>query len=124
MRDNNNYQTVKENNLYIFTKAKALVDYSLNITDNYNKFPKKVRFSFTNRIQDHAININLYIHQAFAFDEDNPDINLLKQAVLECKGLSFMIELSYRRHYITSKNCAFWSKIVKELEDFIMSFIL
>ena len=43
--------------LTVLVKAKELVDYTLNITDNTKYFPKKARFSFVNRMQNLSIDI-------------------------------------------------------------------
>lgn len=46
-----------ENPLHVLPVASNLIDYTLNLTDNTKHFPKKVRFTLVNRIQDHVLSI-------------------------------------------------------------------
>ena len=46
-----------ENPLHVLPAASNLIDYTLNLTDNTKHFPKKVRFTLVNRIQDHVLSI-------------------------------------------------------------------
>ena len=51
-----NYQRTSNKNdspLHVLPVAERLIDYTLNLTDNANRFPKRVRFSITNKIQGH-----------------------------------------------------------------------
>lgn len=40
-----------------FRWPKKLIDYTLDLTDNAKRFPKRVRFSITNKIQGHVMAI-------------------------------------------------------------------
>lgn len=46
-----------ENPLHVLPVASNLIDYTMNLTDNTKHFPKKVRFTMVNRIQDHVLSI-------------------------------------------------------------------
>lgn len=55
-----NYQRSSNKNespLHVLPVADKLIDYTLDLTDNANRFPKKVRFSIVNRIQGHVMAI-------------------------------------------------------------------
>lgn len=55
-----NYQRSSNKNespLHVLPVADKLIDYTLDLTDNVNRFPKKVRFSIVNRIQGHVMAI-------------------------------------------------------------------
>ena len=41
----------------MFSKCRDLITYTLRITNNTKRFPKKVRFTITNRIQDKVISL-------------------------------------------------------------------
>ena len=61
-----NYQRSSNKNespLHVLPVADKLIDYTLDLTDNANRFPKKVRFSIVNRIQGHVMAI--YPHVVF-----------------------------------------------------------
>lgn len=55
-----NYQRTSNKNdspLHVLPVAKRLIDYTLNLTNNAKHFPKRVRFSITNKIQGHVMAI-------------------------------------------------------------------
>ena len=55
-----NYQRTSNKNdspLHVLPVAERLIDYTLDLTDNAKRFPKRVRFSITNKIQDHVMAI-------------------------------------------------------------------
>ena len=45
----------KRQPLHVLPVASKLIDYTLDLTDNTKHFPKKVRFTIVNRIQDHVL---------------------------------------------------------------------
>ncbi len=50
-----NYQRTSNKNdspLHVLPVAEKLIDYTLDLTDNAKRFPKRVRFSITNKIDD------------------------------------------------------------------------
>lgn len=55
-----NYQRTSNKNdspLHVLPVAEKLIDYTLDLTDNAKRFPKRVRFSITNKIQGHVMAI-------------------------------------------------------------------
>lgn len=53
-----NYQRTSNKNdspLHVLPVAEKLIDYTLDLTDNAKRFPKRVRFSITNKIQGHVM---------------------------------------------------------------------
>lgn len=46
-----------ESPLHVLPVAANLIDYTLDLTDNTKHFPKKVRFTIVNRIQDRVLSI-------------------------------------------------------------------
>lgn len=43
--------------LHILPVVSGLIDYTLELTDNVKRFPKKIRFTIVNRIQDCVLSI-------------------------------------------------------------------
>ena len=41
----------------VFDKAQILIEYTINITDNTNRFPKKARFTFVDRMQNLVLDV-------------------------------------------------------------------
>lgn len=75
-----NYQRTSNKNdspLHVLPVAEKLIDYTLDLTDNAKRFPKRVRFSITNKIQGHVMAIydgrTVSVKEDFYF-ERRPDI--------------------------------------------------
>lgn len=43
--------------MLVLKKAEDLIDYTFTMTDNTDRFPKKTRFTFVNRMQNLALDI-------------------------------------------------------------------
>lgn len=80
MGSRKNYQRSQpskgESPLHILPVADKMIHFTLTITDNATRFPKKIRFSVTNKIQGHALAIydNLVeVNEIFPImdDQDN-----------------------------------------------------
>lgn len=41
----------------VFDRARALIGYTMTITDNIKRFPKKTRFTFIDRMQNMTLDI-------------------------------------------------------------------
>jgi hypothetical protein len=60
MATRRNYQRKKngyDSPLHVLPVVADLIDYTLNLTDNAKHFPKKVRFTIVNRIQERVLSI-------------------------------------------------------------------
>lgn len=53
-----------ENDLFVILKAKNLAKHTLQITSNCNRYPKKYRFSLVDKMQNKALEIYEYLHEA------------------------------------------------------------
>lgn len=93
-----------------------LIDYTLALTDNTKHFPKHVRFTITNRIQNHVLDIYECLDDAndiwpIIDEQDRIDrIKFQKKALTHCRRLLFLIALSKRRGYIDQGTFDFWTK--------------
>lgn len=120
-----NYQR-KENGidspLHILPVASNLVDYTLDLTDNVKHFPKKVRFSIVNRIQDRVLAIRddlVDANEIFPIIDEQDKIDRLKlqrRALTGCKKLLYLIELSKKRGYIDTGTFDYWTKITLDVK--------
>lgn len=111
-----------ENPLHVLPVASNLIDYTLNLTDNTKHFPKKVRFTLVNRIQDHVLSI---YEKLLAANEIYPirsaedkarRLSLQRDALTACKMLLFFIELSKKRGYIDKGTFEYWTKIALDVK--------
>lgn len=98
-----------DNELMVLIKTKDLIDYSLTMTDNTKRYPKKARFTFVNRIQDLVLNIYKNISKT-----NELPINKRKSMQIDILSdtnvLLFLIELSLKRNYISERQCEIWTK--------------
>lgn len=105
----------------MFAKCKDLIAYTLQITNNTNRFPKKIRFTITNRLQDMALLMyeNLLMANEI-FPVDQEDIRERKQyqrkALVISKQLLFLIELSLAQERIEPGSASYWAGLVEEVQ--------
>lgn len=107
--------------LNVILKAKDLLRYTWEITNNSRNFPKKVRFTMTNRIQDKVISLYENLLRANEYDLRIQDEKMLrlkmqKDALILCKELLFFVELSLESGYISTKSCKFWTKAILDVK--------
>lgn len=105
----------------VIVKAKDLVKHTLKITNNSNRYPKKVRFTLTNRIQNKSLEIYECLLEANEiYPRTNYDKNLRRnlqtKALTYCKELLFFIELSMELGYINDKSCNHWADMVCDVK--------
>lgn len=120
-----NYQRKTNGNespLHIIPVISKLVDYTLDLTDNTKHFPKKVRFSIVNRIQDRVLSIRDDIvdaNEIFPIMDEQDKIDRLKlqrSALTGCKKLLYLIELSKKRGYIDKGTFDYWTKLTLDVK--------
>ena len=82
--------------------------------DNTKHFPKKVRFTIVNRIQDHVLSIYeklLAANEIYPIQNEEDKarrLSLQRDALTACKMLLFFIELSKKRGYIDTGTFDYW----------------
>lgn len=122
-RRNYQHQSNKADSpLRVLPVASDLVDYTLNLTDNTKHFPKKVRFTIVNRIQNCVLDIYERLDDAneiypIVTERDRQDrIRLQKDALSSCRRLLFFVALSHRRGYIDKGTFDHWTKITLDVK--------
>lgn len=120
-----NYQHKTNGNdspLHVLPVAANLIDYTLELTDNVKHFPKKVRFSIVNRIQDRVLAIRDDLVDANEIypildEQDKVDrLKLQRRALTGCKKLLYLIELSKKRGYIDKGTFDYWTKLTLDVK--------
>ena len=120
-----NYQRTSNKNdspLHVLPVAERLIDYTLDLTDNAKRLPKRVRFSITNKIQGHVMAIYddlLEANEIFPIrtEADRTErLRLQRTALTECKKLLHMIELSKKRTYIDKDTFDYWTKLTLDVK--------
>lgn len=105
--------------LKVILKAKELAEHTLRVTSNCNTYPKKFRFSLVDKMQNKALEIYEYLHEANRtdlrlFSSDRSELQT--KAILHCEILLFYIELSYKLNIINDKRMEYWSKMVSDIK--------
>lgn len=120
-----NYQRKANGNespLHVLPVASKLIDYTLDLADNTKHFPKKVRFTIVNRIQDHVLSIYeklLAANEIYPIQNEEDKVrrlSLQRDALTACKMLLFFIELSKKRGYIDTGTFDYWTKITLDVK--------
>lgn len=108
----------------ILVKAGELADYTIKITDNNKRFPKKYRFTFVNRMQNLSLDIYELINIANELNtNDRIDLSqrlrLQNQAITKCKTFLFLINLCYKNEKIAlnERQAIAWAKYVVNVKN-------
>lgn len=108
----------------ILVKAKDLASYTLKITDNAKRFPKKYRFTFVNRMQDLSLDIYELINTANELNtNDNvalaQRLRIQNKAITKCKSFLFLINLCYENDKIAlnEKQAIAWARYVVDVKN-------
>lgn len=106
----------------VFVKCKDLIVYTLQTTNNTQRFPKKIRFTITNRLQE--MTLLMYENLLMAneiFPADQEDVRERKRhqrkTLALSKQVSFLIELSLEQGRILPESASYWSGLVEEVQD-------
>jgi len=99
----------------VFDRAKVLIDYSMSITDNVKRYPKKYRFTFVDRIQNLTLDIykNLSKSNECPVDKRRP---LQTEVLGDINVLLALIEISHTRGFIDLRTMEIWTKKVMDVK--------
>ena len=106
--------------LTVITKAKKMMEYTFIITNSDSRFPKKIRYTLVQRLQDLSMEIveNLYFaNDTGTFNEQERALRrrYQKQALTKCNILMYLAEFSFNRQYINLKSLEYWSGLIKDV---------
>lgn len=114
----------QENDFILLSKAKELIKYTLTMTDNAKRYPKKYRFTFVNRMQNLALDIFENINTANElniFDKEalKERLKLQNTAITKCKTLLLFIDLSlsYKNIVLDDRQAEVWAKYVLDVKN-------
>lgn len=108
--------------LNIISKAKDLLKHTYQMTNNTNHFPKKVRFTIVQRMQNCATDILELLVEANDLNLSIPEqksqrLILQARALTKCKLLLYYIELSFESNHINGGSCSYWSQMVVDVKN-------
>lgn len=119
-RRNNLKRTRKDGQMTFLIKAEKFIDYTMIITNKANRFPKKWRFTLTNRIVDLAFDVYhnlLHANEIFPINRDDVKerLKLQRLAITACKELDFLIRLSHHKNFIDDRELKHWSYLLADM---------
>lgn len=112
--------------LTIICKAKDHVNHTLTLTNNANLFPKKVRFTLCQRMQDISIQI---LHDIIAANEIYPQtaneakrrLDLQKEVLTNCKVFLNFLDIALEQGYIDIRRCEYWTGLTTDIKNLAAS---
>lgn len=114
----------KKDELKVIVLAKRLIKYSMKITNNQNRYPKKARFTLVDPIQKTVIEIYKLLLKA-NYLKTNIQAQFYErqscqsEAIYMCDVLLLYVKLSLDENYISNKNCEFWVRQIVEVQRMI-----
>ena len=116
----------RQGDLTIICKARDLVNHTLMLTNNCNLFPKKVRFTLCQRMQDVTIQI---LHDIIAANEIYPKtvqqmerrLDLQKEVLTNCKIFLNYLDISLEQGYIDIRRCEHWTGLTTDVKNLAAS---
>ena len=96
--------------MQVFEKAQALIDYTITITDNTDRFPKKARFTFVDRMQNMSLDIYRKLSKANEMYDKADRRNMQIEVLSDVNVFLAMVEICHKRHFITSHTMSVWTK--------------
>ena len=96
-------------------RAKDLFIYTMQVSMNTNLFPKAVRFTFVQDLQNTAREIVKNIHAAnecFFATEHRRRLELIKAVLDDCNYMLQLLEICVELSYIDLRRCKHWSDLV------------
>ena len=94
----------------VFERAQALIDYTMIITDNTDRFPKKARFTFVDRMQNMSLEVYRKLSKANEIFDTADRRNVQIDILSDLNVFLAMIEICHKRHFITSHTMSIWTK--------------
>ena len=96
-------------------RAKDLYIHTMKVTQNTNLFPKSVRFTFVQDLQDTAKAIIKNIHAAnecMFVTEYRRRLELIKTILDDCNFFLQLLEICVELEYIDLRRCEHWTGLV------------
>ena len=114
--------------LTVINKAKKLMEYTFTITNSENRFPKKIRYTLVQRLQDLSMEIIELLYRAndagtFQEAERRERRKLQKLALTKSNMMMYLVEFSFNREYINVKTLEYWTGLIRDVRILTASWI-
>lgn len=119
---------VKEKEFRIQAKTNDLTKHTFQISTSTKRFPKKMRMSLANRLQEKSLDIQDEVLEANEVYGNTVQAKRARRehqdrAIIECKKMLNLINLSYELNYLDDKSCEYWAKMVVDIKYMTMAWI-
>lgn len=119
----------REGDLKVLVKSFDLASYTLEVCSNENTFPKKYRWTLTNRILTTAIEINDLLHAANGVKvETAKDYEIRRGMMMKAYALTDAlltdIRLAHVRVGIEYKRLEYWSRLIFDVKTLTRQWIV
>ena len=116
----------RQGELTIVWKAKDLVNHTMTVTNNSKLFPKKVRFTICQRMQNISLQI---LHDILAANEIFPDNrqkmeqrqDLQKEVLTNCKVFLSLLDIALEQGYVDIRRCEYWTGLTTDIKNLAAS---
>lgn len=116
----------RQGELTIIAKAKDLVNHTLKLTNNANLFPKKVRFTLCQRMQNITLQI---LHDIIAANEIYPEsaeewkrrLDLQREVLTGCKMFLTFLDIALEQGYVDIRRCEYWTGLTTDVKNLAAS---
>jgi len=120
------HESKEPSELTVITKAKDLVKHTMILTSNTDRYPKKYRFTLTDRLQNKVLSIYECLLEANELNLNVPEERRQRQALQTrvltyTKELLYFIELSVELKLLELKSAEYWSKLVFDIRYMTMA---
>lgn len=108
-----------DKDLLVIKKSMDLVEHTIRLTSNPNRYPKKYRFSLVDKMASKSMNIYECLVEANRTSLEymkRERLEMITKAIVLCDELLFYIELSSKLNIINQKSMEYWSKMVKDVK--------
>lgn len=107
----------QESEMAVFSKCRDLIKHTFVMTNNTKRFPKSMRFTLVNRMQDKVLNLYECILEANEIFPRNLSqkerrLELQRLALTYCKESLFYVDLSLEQGYINAQSAEHWTKLI------------
>lgn len=108
-----------DSDVKVIKKAMDLVEHTIRLTSNPNRYPKKYRHSVVDKMAIKAMEIYETLLEANRTSLDfmkRERLEMQTKAITYCDELLFYIELSMKLNIINNRSMEYWSKMVKDVK--------
>jgi len=112
----------------VLIAAKELAGYTIRLTSNENHFPKRYRFTITNKIQEKAVYILdclLMAQEIYPNTETELDRRLLyqKEARAACRSMMTLMEVAANTFRIDAGSLRYWTQQTRDVKNHTTAWI-